>query len=65
MGILFCVPVFILAGFEHSIADMFYFFLARSFGADSFLFLTIVVLGNSLGGVFIPFIQALKGKASV
>ena len=65
VGILFCVPVFILAGFEHSIADMFYFFLARSFGADSFLFLTIVVLGNSLGGVFIPFIQALKGKASV
>ena len=65
VGILFCVPVFILAGFEHSIADMFYFFLARSFGADSFSFLTIVVLANSLGGVFIPFIQALKGKASV
>lgn len=64
-GILFCVPVFILAGFEHSIADMFYFFLARSFGSDSFLFLTLVVLGNSLGGVFIPFIQVLKGRTSV
>ena len=28
-GIFFCVPVFILSGFEHSIANMFYFFCVR------------------------------------
>ena len=25
LGIMFCIPVFILSGFEHSIADIFYF----------------------------------------
>ncbi len=53
-AIFFCVPVFILSGFEHSIADMFYFFLARSFTVPSFLFIVIVVLGNSVGGMLVP-----------
>ena len=49
-AILFCVPVFILAGFEHSIADMFYFFCAGNFTPAGFCFLLMVVLGNSFGG---------------
>lgn len=59
-GILFCVPVFIVSGFEHSIADMFYFFVAGSFTAKSFLFLAVVLLGNTVGGLLFP----LLGKAS-
>ena len=62
LGILFCIPVFILAGFEHSIADMFYFALAGLFRLQSLWFLLLVVLGNSLGGLFIPFLQSLKGE---
>lgn len=62
LGILFCIPVFILAGFEHSIADMFYFALAGSFRLRSLVFILLVVLGNSLGGMFIPAVQALGGK---
>ena len=61
LGILFCIPVFILAGFEHSIADMFYFALAGLYRLRSLWFLLLVVLGNSLGGLFIPCLQALKG----
>ena len=61
LGILFCIPVFILAGFEHSIADMFYFSLAGLFNARVLAFLLLVVLGNSLGGMFIPAVQSLKG----
>ena len=62
LGILFCIPVFVLSGFEHSIADMFYFSLAGTvFRAQSLLFLLLVVLGNSIGGLFIPFLQLLKG----
>lgn len=60
-GILFCIPVFVLAGFEHSIADMFYFALAGLFTLRAALFLLLVVLGNSLGGLFIPAVQSLKG----
>ena len=63
LGILFCIPVFILSGFEHSIADMFYFALAGLFRLKSLWFLLLVVLGNSLGGLFIPFLQRLKGEA--
>ena len=65
-GILFCIPVFILSGFEHSIADMFYFALAGLFfRGESLVFLLIVVLGNSLGGLFIPAVQALKGAENL
>ena len=63
LGILFCIPVFILAGFEHSIADMFYFSLAGTiFRPASLLFLLLVVLGNSVGGMFIPLLQLLRGE---
>ena len=62
VGILFCIPVFVLSGFEHSIADMFYFALAGwIFRPQSLLFLLLVVLGNSLGGLFIPVLQLLRG----
>ena len=63
LGILFCIPVFVLSGFEHSIADMFYFALAGLFRLQSLWFLLLVVLGNSLGGLFIPFLQRLKGES--
>ena len=62
VGILFCIPVFVLSGFEHSIADMFYFSLAGTvFQGRSLLFLLLVILGNSLGGLFIPCLQLLRG----
>ena len=64
LGILFCIPVFVLSGFEHSIADMFYFALAGLFRLQSLRFLLLVVLGNSLGGLFIPFLQRLKGEGN-
>ena len=63
LGILFCIPVFVLSGFEHSIADMFYFALAGLCRLQSLWFLLLVVLGNSLGGLFIPFLQWLKGES--
>ena len=61
-GIFFCIPVFVLSGFEHSIADMFYFSLSGIiFRGKSLFFLLIVVVGNSLGGLLIPALQSLKG----
>ena len=35
-GIVFCIPVFIIAGFEHSIADMGYFAIGRVFSLEAF-----------------------------
>lgn len=62
-GIFFCVPVFILCGFEHSIADMFYFFLAGRSFLTTMLFIAIVALGNTLGGISVPCMKRLcKGE---
>ncbi len=43
------VMIFILSGFEHSVANMFYFNLAQSFSLHSFAYLGIMVLGNGIG----------------
>ena len=58
-GIFFCVPVFILAGFEHSIANMFYFAASGIVSLDAFAYLWIVILGNAIGGMLIPALSLL------
>ncbi len=58
-GIILGIPAFILSGFEHSIADMFYFILATSFTLESALFIVFVIIGNSLGGIITPLIEKL------
>ena len=54
IALFVCIPAFILAGFEHSIADMFYISSAGLFDMDSLLFLLIVLLGNGVGCLAIP-----------
>lgn len=53
MGIFICVMVFILCGFEHSVANMFYFSIARMLSWDTLLYLLIMVIGNSIGAIII------------
>ncbi len=60
-GILFCVPVFILSGFEHSIANMFYFAASGIFSFKAFLYLWLIILGNAAGGMLLPLLS-LIGK---
>lgn len=52
--VVFCVVVFILCGFEHCIADMFYGWLALCWTPDNLLRLVIITAGNLLGGVLVP-----------
>lgn len=54
LGAFICVPVFILAGSEHSIADMYYFCAAGVFTLDALFFIILVAIGNAIGGVLIP-----------
>ncbi len=62
-GIFFCVPVFILSGFEHSIADMFYFWASGLYTLKTLLFIGLVIVGNAIGGVLIPSLLLLsEGK---
>ena len=62
LGILFCVPVFILSGFEHSIADMFYLGASGIFSLSAALFMLAVVIGNSLGGMLLPALTLIGGR---
>ena len=55
-----CVAVFIIAGFEHSIADMYYFAAAGKY-FDGFGVLGLVTLGNAIGGMLIPVIYKISG----
>ena len=62
IGVIFCIPVFILAGFEHSIADLFYFAASGIVSLKAFGFTWTVILGNSIGAVILPLLT-FKGKA--
>jgi len=53
LSIILCVMVFILCGFEHCIANMYYFSVANVWSSDAILALLIMILGNSVGSVFI------------
>ena len=51
-----CVAVFILAGFEHCIADMFYFSL-YGISTDILIRLLIITSGNIIGSWIIPIVS--------
>lgn len=52
LAIFLGVSVFILCGFEHCIANMFYFSAANCWGFRTLGYLAIMTLGNLVGGVF-------------
>lgn len=55
LAVFLPVVVFILSGFEHCIANMFYFSIAQAWDAHSLLWLLVMTVGNAAGGMFIPF----------
>lgn len=61
--VVVCVVVFILSGFEHCIANMFYGWLAGAWNAHNLLWLLLMSVGNLLGGMFLPFTKRLMEKA--
>lgn len=62
LGILMCIPAFILSGYEHSIADMFYFAASGIVSAQAFGYLMMILLGNSIGALVIPLLRMIKPK---
>ena len=48
------VAAFILCGFEHCIADMFYFSLAGAWSGRAALCILVITLGNTAGAILIP-----------
>lgn len=60
IAVFLCIPTFILCGFEHCIADAYYFAAARMLTSPgAALFLLLVIVGNSIGGLLIPLLLRL------
>lgn len=60
IGIFIYIPVFILCGFDHSIANSFYNGIANGFNAftlQNVLIFAAVILGNAVGGMLIPLLS--------
>lgn len=52
--IILPIAVFILCGFEHCIANMYYFLLDDRVIFDKIIYILIMTLGNSVGSLIIP-----------
>ena len=63
LGVFLGVIVFILCGFEHSIANMFYFTAAWMWSAKAFGYLAVMIIGNGLGGILFPLCEKLWKKS--
>ncbi len=62
IGVFIYIPVFILCGFDHSIANSFYNGIANglnTFTLQNVLIFAVVIIGNAAGGMLIPL---LAGK---
>lgn len=60
IGVFVYIPVFILCGFDHSIANSFYNGVANGLNAFTVqnLFVTLtVILGNAVGGMIVPLLS--------
>lgn len=54
LAVFLGVIVFILCGFEHCIANMYYFSVSSTWSLNTLLYVLVMILGNSLGGILIP-----------
>ena len=57
LSLFFGVMVFILCGFEHCVANMYYFSVAGMWSGKTLLYLLVMTLGNAVGGVVFPVIR--------
>ena len=65
LSLFFGVMVFILAGTEHCVADMFYFWLS-GWSVDAVLRVLVITLGNAAGGIlFRALHRFVSGKIKI
>lgn len=65
LAIIFGVMVFILAGTEHCVADMFYFWMAGAWNGRAIVCILVITLGNIAGGVLIPLLRKITKEKTL
>ena len=62
LSLFFGVTVFILCGFEHCVANMYYISAAGMWSWKALGWILVMTLGNSVGGVFFPLMRKLAAE---
>lgn len=62
LSLFFGVTVFILCGFEHCVANMFYLSMAGLWSGRAVIFILVNTAGNAVGGVLIPLARKSTAK---
>ena len=57
LAIFFGVTVFVICGFEHCVANMYYFTVGNAWNSKAVLYLMVMTAGNAAGGVLIPLLR--------
>ncbi len=63
LGVVFPIVVFAFCGFDHSVANMMYFFYLGEVSWRVVGYILITIVGNIIGGTTLPCVSLLKGKA--
>lgn len=61
--VLFPVVVFAFCGFDHSVANMLYFYFAGQVSLQVIGYILVSIAGNIVGGVLLPLVILLKERA--
>lgn len=60
VGLFVLIPTFIICGFEHCVANMYYLLLAGEINVESMMFLIVVSIGNTIGSVIYKYFELRK-----
>lgn len=62
LGLVFLIPLFIICGFEHCVANMYYCVVTNGYWVDKIIFLIISTLGNTTGSLICNALKKYKNK---
>lgn len=60
VAVILPIAVFIVSGFNHCVADMFYISAANMWSLKALLYVVIVTLGNAIGSIIIAVFKKMK-----
>ena len=64
LAVFFGVTVVVVCGFEHCVANMYYFTAAGVWSGEAIVFILVNTLGNALGGLLVPALTLLSRKCA-
>ncbi len=64
LGLFLGVAVFVYAGLEHCVANMFYFTVAGAWSPKALLYILLMTLGNAVGGVLFPLCKRVSAAST-